>query len=93
LADWYAWTAPRPLIGIEVKAAAIGTASDVRHLAWLPDQTGDAFAAGIVLHTGLDREPAAAVLAVVGEAGAEQDRGRSGGAALYQGQVSAVLAG
>jgi hypothetical protein len=25
---------------------------DARHLAWLRDETGDAFAAGIVLHTG-----------------------------------------
>jgi hypothetical protein len=40
-------------VDLLVKAAAIVTASDVRHLAWLPDQTGDAFAAGIVLHTGL----------------------------------------
>jgi hypothetical protein len=40
------------LIGIEVRAAATVTASDARHLAWLRDQTGDAFAAGIVLHTG-----------------------------------------
>jgi hypothetical protein len=33
-------------------AAATVTASDARHLTWLRDQTGDAFAAGIVLHTG-----------------------------------------
>jgi len=39
-------TASGQLIGIEVKAAAIVTASDARHLAWLRDQTGDAFAAG-----------------------------------------------
>ena len=45
-------TAGGQLIGIEVKAAATVTASDSRHLAWLRDQTGDAFAAGIVLHTG-----------------------------------------
>ena len=45
-------TASGQLIGIEVKAAATVTASDARHLAWLRDQTGDAFAAGIVLHTG-----------------------------------------
>jgi uncharacterized protein len=40
------------LIGIEVKAAATVTASDARHLAWLRDESGDAFAAGIILHTG-----------------------------------------
>jgi predicted AAA+ superfamily ATPase len=45
-------TASGQLIGIEIKAAATVTASDTRHLAWLRDETGDAFAAGIVLHTG-----------------------------------------
>lgn len=40
------------LIGIEVKAAATVATSDTRHLAWLRDETGDAFAAGIILHTG-----------------------------------------
>lgn len=45
-------TADGRLIGIEVKAAAAVTASDARHLAWLRDATGAAFAAGIVLHTG-----------------------------------------
>ena len=45
-------TASGQLIGIEIKAAATVTASDARHLTWLRDQTGDAFAAGIVLHTG-----------------------------------------
>ena len=43
---------PLQLIGIEVKAAATVTASDARHLAWLRGETGDAFAAGIILHTG-----------------------------------------
>lgn len=38
--------------GIEVKASATVTSSDARHLAWLRDEIGDAFAAGIVLHTG-----------------------------------------
>lgn len=28
------------------------SSSDARHLAWLRDETGDAFAAGIILHTG-----------------------------------------
>jgi hypothetical protein len=45
-------TASGQLIGIEIKAAATVTASDARHLAWLRDETPDAFAAGIVLHTG-----------------------------------------
>jgi hypothetical protein len=45
-------TAGGQLIGIEVKAAATVTPSDARHLAWLRDAAGDAFAAGIVLHTG-----------------------------------------
>jgi predicted AAA+ superfamily ATPase len=45
-------TAGGQLIGIEVKAAAAVSASDARHLAWLRDETGDAFAAGIILHTG-----------------------------------------
>ena len=45
-------TAGGQLIGVEVKASATVTASDARHLAWLRDETGDAFAAGIVLHTG-----------------------------------------
>jgi uncharacterized protein len=45
-------TAAGQLIGVEVKASATVTASDARHLAWLRDETGDAFAAGIVLHTG-----------------------------------------
>ena len=40
------------LTGIEIKAAATVTASDAHHLAWLRDQAGDAFAVGIVLHTG-----------------------------------------
>jgi predicted AAA+ superfamily ATPase len=45
-------TAGGQLIGIEVKASATVTASDARHLAWLRDETGDVFAAGLVLHTG-----------------------------------------
>jgi predicted AAA+ superfamily ATPase len=45
-------TAGGLVIGIEVKASATVTSSDSRHLAWLRDETGDAFAAGIVLHTG-----------------------------------------
>jgi len=45
-------TSSGQLIGIEIKAAATATAADARHLTWLRDQAGDAFAAGIVLHTG-----------------------------------------
>lgn len=45
-------TASGTLIAIEVKAAATVTRNDARHLAWLRDETGDSFAAGIVLHTG-----------------------------------------
>jgi len=51
-ADLLIETAGGQLIGIEIKASATVTASDARHLAWLRDQTGDAFAVGIVLHTG-----------------------------------------
>jgi hypothetical protein len=50
-----AQTAPYAAVAarlIPAQAAATVTASDTRHLAWLRDQTGDAFAAGIVLHTG-----------------------------------------
>ncbi len=42
----------RRIIGIEVKASAAPTERDARHLAWLRDRYGDAFVAGIVLHTG-----------------------------------------
>ncbi len=40
------------VVGIEVKAAASVASSDARHLAWLRDQLGDQFVAGIVFHTG-----------------------------------------
>jgi len=40
------------VIGIEVKAASVPAARDARHLAWLRDQLGDTFLAGVVLHTG-----------------------------------------
>jgi predicted AAA+ superfamily ATPase len=45
-------TASGQLIAIEVKAATTVTPADARHLAWLRDETGDAFVAGLVLHTG-----------------------------------------
>jgi AAA domain len=35
-----------------MRASATVTPSDARHLAWLRDETGSAFAAGIVFHTG-----------------------------------------
>jgi hypothetical protein len=40
------------LVGIEVKAGASPTAGDARHLAWLRDELGERFAAGVVLNTG-----------------------------------------
>lgn len=40
------------LVGIEVKAGASPTAADAKHLAWLRDEFGERFAAGVVLHTG-----------------------------------------
>jgi hypothetical protein len=39
-------------VAIEVKAGAAPTASDARHLAWLRDELGDRFHAGVVLHNG-----------------------------------------
>jgi hypothetical protein len=40
------------IVAIEVKSAPTATATDAHWLAWLRDKTGDAFTAGIVLHTG-----------------------------------------
>lgn len=40
------------LIGFEIKATAAPTRTDGRHLAWLRDQVGDRFVAGVVFHTG-----------------------------------------
>jgi uncharacterized protein len=45
-------TASGQILGIEVKAASTVTAADAGHLAWLRDEIGSQFAAGIVLHTG-----------------------------------------
>lgn len=42
----------RNVIAIEIKAGAAVKPHDARHLAWLRDQLGDAFIAGVVLHTG-----------------------------------------
>lgn len=38
--------------GIEVKASAAPVPADARHLRWLREQLGEAFALGVVLHTG-----------------------------------------
>lgn len=40
------------LIAIEVKAGAAVRREDARHLAWLRDEVGERFLAGVVLHTG-----------------------------------------
>lgn len=40
------------VIGIEVKASAAPDGKDAMHLAWLRDELGDRFLAGVVLHTG-----------------------------------------
>jgi len=40
------------VVGIEIKATAAPSRADARHLAWLRDELGDRFAAGVVLHTG-----------------------------------------
>lgn len=58
------------LIAIEVKASAAPTRADARHLAWLREEVGDRFQAGVVLHTGprsyrLDGEIVAAPIATL----------------------------
>lgn len=40
------------IIGIEIKSAAAPSRHDARHLAWLRDEEGGRFLAGLVLHTG-----------------------------------------
>lgn len=40
------------VIGIEIKAASAPSDRDASHLAWMRDQLGDRFIAGLVLHTG-----------------------------------------
>jgi len=39
------------IVGVEIKATASPSAADARHLAWLRDQLGDRFVAGVVLST------------------------------------------
>ncbi|WP_233357247.1 ATP-binding protein [Saccharomonospora iraqiensis] len=45
-------TADGRVVGMEIKASASPSVADTRHLAWLRDELGDRFVAGIVLHTG-----------------------------------------
>jgi uncharacterized protein len=40
------------VLAIEVKASSAPTVADARHLAWLRDELGATFAAGVVFHTG-----------------------------------------
>ena len=47
----------RGLIAIEVKAAAVPTAQDARHLRWLKGELGDQVAAAVVFHTGARAYP------------------------------------
>ena len=42
----------RRVIGIEIKATSAPGRSDAKHLIWLRDHLGEAFAGGVVLHTG-----------------------------------------
>jgi predicted AAA+ superfamily ATPase len=51
-ADILVETAGGHVVAIEVKAAGTVTGTDARHLAWLRDEVGDPFVAGIVFHTG-----------------------------------------
>jgi len=50
--DLIAELAGERLIAMEVKAGATVTATDARHLAWLRDEIGERFIAGVVFHTG-----------------------------------------
>ena len=50
--DLIAEFAGGPLSAFAVKATATPSRHDARHLAWLRDELGDRFIAGIVLHTG-----------------------------------------
>ncbi len=45
------------IVGVEVKAAATVTYGDFAGLAWLRDQFGPRFRAGVVLHTGQEPRP------------------------------------
>lgn len=50
--DIVAETSADRVIGIEVKATSAPSGRDASHLAWMRDQLGDRFIAGLVLHTG-----------------------------------------
>jgi len=50
--DLFGELAGRQVVGIEVKAEAAPDREAARHLAWLRDQLGDRFSAGVILHTG-----------------------------------------
>lgn len=68
--DLVAELAGERLIAIEVKAGAAVTRDDARHLAWLRNETGNRFLAGLVLHTGprlfdLDEKIVAAPIAAL----------------------------
>jgi predicted AAA+ superfamily ATPase len=45
-------TAGARIVGIEMKAAGTVSKADARHLAWLRDEIGEPFVAGIIFHTG-----------------------------------------
>ncbi len=58
------------VIAIEIKAGAVPTAADVKHLLWLREELGDRFLAGVVFHTGprlyeLDEKIVAAPIAAL----------------------------
>jgi hypothetical protein len=53
------------LIGIEIKATAAPGRDDARHLAWLRDELGKRFLAGVVMHTGARAFPLADRIAAV----------------------------
>ncbi len=50
--DLLAETADGRVVALEIKAAAAVDRHDARHLAWLRDDLGEPFVAGVVLHTG-----------------------------------------
>lgn len=50
--DLIAELAGQRVIGIEIKAGGAPRRSDARHLAWLREELGDRFVAGVVFHTG-----------------------------------------
>jgi uncharacterized protein len=68
--DLLAELAGQRLICIEVKAGAAPTKKEARHLAWLREEVGSRFVAGVVFHTGpqiyqLDKQIIAAPIAAL----------------------------